>query len=186
MLKVVLFPLQVNYVNSYLIYHPQTLDAFLVDCGAFEPSLRDFIKNNRLNLKFLLLTHSHYDHVDGVPDFQKEYKVPIYSANPDYDVQIAEGQSIAFDSYEIKILETPGHTDDSVSYYLEGAVFVGDAIFAGAVGGTSHRSNFETETRNVWEKIFRLPDETIIYPGHGAASTVAIERLYNPFFDQFV
>jgi glyoxylase-like metal-dependent hydrolase (beta-lactamase superfamily II) len=130
-----------------------------------------------------LITHSHYDHVAGIKKFKQAFKVPIYSSTKDYDHQISEGDKIGIGNYEIAVFETRGHTTDGVSYYVAGSVFVGDAIFSGAVGGTTSRSQFVEETSHVWQKILSLPDDTVIYPGHGALSLVGIERVFNPFFD---
>lgn len=176
------FPLNTNYVNSFLCYDSSTKEAFLVDCGAFEEQIEAFVSENDLNLAFLLLTHSHYDHEDGVSDFRKVYQVPIYASFGQYDRKLSEGDRVQFGPSEISVLATPGHTPDSVSFYIKPFVFVGDAIFSGAVGGTAARSYFEEETRHVWQNILTLPDNTIIYPGHGAPSLVGVERLYNPFF----
>ncbi|MFQ5707958.1 MAG: hydroxyacylglutathione hydrolase family protein [bacterium] len=181
-MKVIQFPLELNYVNSFLCIEEKSNDAFLVDCGAFAASVKNYIEENALNLQYLLITHSHYDHVDGVDDFRKAFKVPIYAAASTYDRQVSEGDRIPFGDSEIAVFTTPGHIADGLSFYLKPAVFVGDAIFAGAVGGTAGRPQFEEEIAHVAQKILTLPEETVIYPGHGAPSLVAVERLYNPFF----
>ncbi|MFQ5824136.1 MAG: hydroxyacylglutathione hydrolase family protein [bacterium] len=182
-MKVIHFPLKINYVNSFLCFDEKSQEAFLVDCGAFEDQINNFIQDNNLNLKFLLITHSHYDHNEGINDFKKAFKVPIYSSTKEYDKQVSQGDKIPFGSYKIKVFETTGHTPDSVSYYIENAVFVGDAIFSGAVGGTANRPQFKEQINQVWNKILTLPEETVIYPGHGVPTLVGIERVYNPFFD---
>lgn len=181
-MKVIQFALELNYVNVFLAVDTTSKSAFLVDCGAFEQRIKEYIENHTLNLKFLLITHSHYDHVDGLKDFKKDFRVPIYSATKNYDVQISEEDQIPFENDSIRIFETPGHTPDGISFYINNAIFVGDAIFSGAVGGTSARNQFKQQRTAVWNKILTLPDNTIIYPGHGAPSMVGIERLYNPFF----
>lgn len=182
-MKVILLPLQINYVNSFLCFDEKSKEAFLVDCGAFEPQIEDFIQEHDLDLKYLLITHAHFDHVDGVKDFKKAFRVPIYSSTKQYDKRVSEGDRIPFGNYEIEVFDTTGHTADGVSYYIDRAVFVGDAIFSGAVGGTAKRSQFKEQIGHVWNKILTLPEDTVIYPGHGAASLVGIERIYNPFFD---
>lgn len=183
-MKVRKFTLDVNYVNAFLAFDKRSRSAFLVDCGAFDENIKQFILDHKLNLNFLLITHSHYDHVDGIKDFKKAFQVPIYSATNDYDHKVSEGDTIPFANTQIEVYATPGHTADGVSFYIDGAVFVGDAIFAGAVGGTSSRPAFEEETRHVRNKIFTLPDDTVIYPGHGAPTLVGVEKIYNPFFIQ--
>lgn len=184
MIKVRHFPFEkVNYVNAFLAFEEKSRDAFLIDCGAFDDSIKNFVREQKLNLKFLLITHTHYDHVDGIDDFKKAFNVPIYSFTEKYDHPISEGDKISFGNNEIEVFETPGHIADGISFYINDAVFVGDAIFAGAVGGTTSRKFFEEEITHVKNKILSLPDHTTIYPGHGAASSVGIERIYNPFFN---
>lgn len=182
-MKVMQFPLELNYVNVFLCFDENSKEAVMVDCGAFEKQIQSFIQEHDLDLKLLLLTHLHYDHIDGVKDFKKAFKVPIYSSTKQYDKQVSEGDRIPFGNHEIEVFETTGHTTDGVSYYVKGAVFVGDAIFSGAVGGTSRRAQFKEQIGNVWNKILTLPEDTMIYPGHGAPSLVGVERIYNPFFD---
>ncbi len=181
-LRVKAFPLSVNYVNAFLCYDEAAREAFLVDCGAWEPAIPAFLKDRDLHLRFLLLTHAHYDHVDGVDALQRDARVPVYSAAKRFGKVVSEGDRIPFAGVEIAVLATPGHTSDGLAFYVPPFVFVGDAIFAGAVGGTADRAHFEEETGHVWAKILSLPDDTLILPGHGAPSTVGVERLYNPFF----
>ena len=181
-MRIIHFPLATNYVNSFLCFTGSCNEAFLVDCGEFDKQIENFILENKLHLKYLLLTHTHYDHVDGVKMIKKKFDVPVYSATDKYDRQVKDGDRIPFGTNDIVVMSTPGHTSDSVSFYVDKAVFVGDAIFSGAVGGTSARSMFEEEIGHVSNKILSLPSDTAIYPGHGAPSLVGIERLYNPFF----
>jgi len=183
-MKVIQFPLdKINYVNVFLAFDESSNEAFLVDCGAFPEEIRTYIKDQNLTLKFLLVTHSHYDHIDGIDDFKKYYQVPIYAASNLYDHKVSEGDRIPFGKNHITVYETPGHIEDGVSFFIQNVVFVGDAIFAGAVGGTAGRAQFEEEIQHVKNKIFTLPDNTIIYSGHGAPSVVGVERTYNPFFN---
>jgi glyoxylase-like metal-dependent hydrolase (beta-lactamase superfamily II) len=181
-MKVVHFPLEVNYVNIFLGVDVESRKAFLVDCGAYDGRIGDYITDQELELQFLLITHSHYDHVDGIATFKQTFDVPIYSSTSNYDHRVSEGDQICFERSTIHVLQTPGHIADALSYHIDKAVFVGDAIFSGAVGGTSDRAHFEEQISHVRNKILTLPEETVIYPGHGAPSLVGIERLFNPFF----
>ncbi|MFQ5651004.1 MAG: hydroxyacylglutathione hydrolase family protein [bacterium] len=181
-MKIIQFALDLNYVNVYLTFDEATKDAFLVDCGAFTDDIHGAIKSHGLQLRFLLLTHTHYDHINGISELKKSYPVPIYAAESGYDHQVAEGDTIPFCDETMRVFETPGHTPDGVCYIIRDRVFVGDAIFSGAVGGTASRENFWQQNRAVWDKVLHLPGNTTIYPGHGAPSTVEVERLYNPFF----
>jgi len=173
---------EVNYVNLFLAYDKASRDAFLVDCGAFGPEIVKTIEKYGLNLKFLLLTHSHYDHVDGLAEFKKTFSLPIYAAEAKFGTRVTEEDTIPFAGKTIRIFATPGHTTDSLAYFVGDAVFAGDAIFSGAVGGTSDTNTFWQQNQHVRNKILSLPAETRIFCGHGAPSVVGVERLYNPFF----
>jgi len=84
---------------------------------------------------------------------------------------------------KIKVLHTPGHSPGSVTYFVEDKLFVGDLIFAGSIGRTDlPKGDYQTLINSVETKIFTLPDETIIYPGHGPETTVGMEKATNPFF----
>lgn len=182
-MKVIQFALDVNYVNVFLAFDEISKNAFLVDCGAFHSRIQETIHTHALNLEFLLITHTHYDHIDGVSNFRKAFDVPIYAFAKNYEEQVQDADRIPFGEKEIIVFETPGHISDGVSYFIDRAVFVGDAIFSGAVGGTTDRQHFEEEITQVRCKILTLPNDTVIYPGHGAPSLVGIERIYNPFFN---
>jgi glyoxylase-like metal-dependent hydrolase (beta-lactamase superfamily II) len=182
MIRVEQFVLQVNYVNAYLCYDTETREAFLVDCGEVPAALADFLQENQLELKFVLLTHTHYDHVDGLEKLRKRYPASVYANAEGYDRRVGEGDVIRFGDRVIRVFETPGHTSDGVCYSIADVVFVGDALFAGAVGGTSARPNHEQQLQAVAASLFSLPDDTIVYPGHGAPTTIGVERVYNPFF----
>lgn len=172
----------VNYVNVFLAYRRESKNAFLVDCGAFTPAMSATIERLHLRLNFLLITHPHYDHTNGIAEFRKHFDLPVYAADSQHGERVSEGETIPFDDTVIRVLDTSGHTEEGVSFWIRDAVFVGDAIFSGAVGGTGNRDAFWRQNRNVAQKILTLPEETRIFCGHGAPSVVAIERLYNPFF----
>jgi glyoxylase-like metal-dependent hydrolase (beta-lactamase superfamily II) len=102
---------------------------------------------------------------------------------PPPDVLVREGDEIAFGEGAFRVAHTPGHTPGCVSFITEGMAFVGDLIFAGSIGRTDlPGGDYETLIRSVEEKIFPLPDGTVLFPGHGPATTVGDEKRSNPFF----
>lgn len=160
-----------NY--SYVISRGQ--DAMLIDCGDAAPVVH-FLKKNNLNLKYILCTHHHWDHIDGLPELKRVYPdAPIYAPAKDrYRIPSAEhdleDQMNLLDT-EIIVIETPGHTLNHVVFYLPGlkALFSGDTLFSGGCGRL-----FEGTPAQMFaslQKLKALPDKTLIYAGHEYSET---------------
>ena len=182
--KVKRFLTSVNASNCYLCWCPQTRHGAIVDPSEFTDEMRSVIDEEGISLKAIYLTHSHYDHNAAVGELKSEFGLPIAAAAGEYpgEARASDGEILSLGNLELHVAAIPGHTGDSIAFLAEGAAFVGDALFAAAVGGTTNRRHFEQETSGVREKLFDLPPGTILYPGHGPATTVAIESAYNPFF----
>lgn len=179
------------------------------DAGAAgEPEgLYEYLAAEGLKPEAILLTHSHWDHVLGVPALVERYGIPVFSATaslqtPEGLVSCLEGGKLGVQTPErpvscledgneawgFKVIATPGHTPDSVCYYNEAEhiLFTGDTLFAGSIGRSDlPGGDYDSEIRSIMEKLIFLPGETIIYPGHGPASTIARERMENPFLEPF-
>ena len=133
--------------------------------------LYSYLEAEGLRPEAILLTHSHWDHTLWVSALVERFEIPVNPAVPWF-----------------KIIETPGHTPDSVCYYREAehVLFTGDTLFAGSIGRTDlPGGDYDAEIRSIMEKLIFLPGETDIYPGHGPASTIARERMENPFLEPF-
>jgi hydroxyacylglutathione hydrolase len=182
--KVKRFLTAVNASNCYLCWCPVTHEGAIVDPAEFTEEMRGVIKDEGINLRAIYLTHSHYDHTAAVGELIDEFGLPVVAASEEYPdaVEVSDGETLMLGNLEIKVAALPGHTEDSIAFVAEGIAFVGDALFAAAVGGTSDRRFFEQETAGVREKLLSLPPDTVLLPGHGPATTVSIERAYNPFF----
>lgn len=188
-------------VNCYLIYDRQTKRGFLVDAPAPIDEVERFIKDYDIDLAFILLTHAHFDHIGGVNFLDKPLYVHSQEAvllkddklnfssflgspfvvDKEYSL-LEEGMDLSFDSYAIEVLHTPGHTPGSVSLKLRNWLFSGDTIFFDSVGRTDiPLASSEALFRSIKEKILRLPEDTVIYPGHGPSTTVGREKRSNPF-----
>lgn len=180
------FRLNVNEVNAYVVGCEHECAAMLIDVGDFDPRIVDFIEEQGLRLASIFLTHDHYDHVDGLADALAHFDAEVHSgagkAGGAKARQAVHGDTIRVGQLEGRVLATPGHTPTSLSLAFPGMVFTGDALFAGSVGGIPSPQAAARQLSGIRTHILTLPDEYGIYPGHGPASTVAIERRHNPFF----
>ncbi|HPA44598.1 MAG TPA: MBL fold metallo-hydrolase [bacterium] len=180
------FLLDSNESNAYLVGCSETHEAILIDAGCYDRRIGGFLLQSELSLKYIFLTHDHFDHTDGIPDFldECEGEIEVIGAFPtSYGGRvIRHGDEIAVGRLRGRFLDTSGHTPDSYSLVLEERmVFVGDALFAGSIGGAVGEAR-EREIENIRRNIFTLGDHVEIYPGHGPATLVGIERQKNPFF----
>lgn len=179
--------------NGYfLILKDKGIGAF-VDPAGSAGRIIDVFKQAQVQLTYILLTHKHRDHSDALgavrkafPDAQpviheldaKEVGSAAHGAIP-----IRDGGRLPFGDASIEMRHTPGHTDGSSCFLYRGMIFTGDELFAGSIGRDfGERFGFADQLEAIREKIFSLPPETIVLPGHGPASTVAQERAHNPFF----
>ena len=179
------FLLNVNESNAFVIACEETGEALLVDAGGFDTHIEDFLREKRLRLTTVFITHDHYDHTGGLTSIIERYDVQVLSGRGGSSVKgkkIKHGDEVRIGSLTGKVLATPGHTGDSVSLVFPGMVFTGDALFSGSIGGVSSPQDGKLEVDHIRRNIFTLPDEYEIHPGHGPSSTVGIERRHNPFF----
>jgi len=196
--------------NTYLIYD-ETKEAAIIDCGASTSEewreLKEYIDFHNIQLKKVLNTHLHFDHVLG-----NHFLYETYGLKPEYNVAedsipelrlqasafrfsisyeavkaehfINENDLILFGNTTLKALLTPGHSPGSLSFYSEKGkcVFTGDALFRHDIGRSDlWGGNENTLISSIKNKLLTLPDDTIVYPGHGPASIVKEEKQYNPY-----
>ena len=193
--------------NNYLLIDEQSKEAALVDCsavvnGGVNGGVRNTLTEYGASLKYILLTHGHFDHVAGIrnnPDIKvvmhendmgilgevNQY-LPMFGMPeitiPRVDVFVKDGDVIKLGETEIKVIHTPGHTQGGVCYLVEGKLFSGDTIFREAVGRCDlEGGNFNQIVESIENKILTLPPETVIYPGHGRLTSVEWEKEHNRF-----
>jgi hydroxyacylglutathione hydrolase len=167
------FLLDVNETNCYLVACPETREAAIIDPGEPCRELEALVEEEALRPVFVVVTHDHFDHTGGVSAVVSRFGVRGRG--------VREGDSLKVGNLEFTVLETPGHTPDSISLAVRDAIFTGDALFAGSVGGTTSQENFEQEIDHIRSKILSHSRGTRLFPGHGPPSTVAIEATFNPF-----
>lgn len=199
---------------TYFYIEEGTKHGFIIDPGADGIRLADYAKEKGYVIEKILLTHGHGDHMYGAEALRKATGAPIvmhregkiYANDPSWNLSTAlcgEGISFEADEYlehgdevalttdsqfKLKMIHVPGHTTDGVAYYSEkeGLAFVGDIIFAGSVGRSDFPGGNSTTLYNeIKGKIFTLPDETVLLPGHGPQTTVLREKETNPVFNLY-
>lgn len=188
--------------NCYLVGCSQTGEGAVVDPGAEGKKIVQEINRMGLQIKYIINTHGHVDHVgaNGVVKAATGAKILLHRNDLDLyqrpmfglslvqkspplpDTYMEEGTQITLGQLTMSVTETPGHTQGGVSLVLGSAVFTGDTLFAGSIGRTDMKGgSYSQIIHSIEEKLMVFPDDTIIYPGHGPASTIGDERRYNPF-----
>ena len=180
------FLLKVNEVNAFVAACSETRDAMLIDAGDFDERIPAFVSENGLSLSKIFITHDHFDHTDATAAYAKRFNAEVISGTSPVGGCVArrvkQGDEIRLGTLTGKLFSTPGHTPVGLSLAFPGHVFTGDALFAGSVGGTSTKENYDIQIAAIRKHIFALPEDTLVHVGHGPSSTIAIEKKYNPFF----
>src|SRR5665213_3474231 len=177
-------------VNCYLIWDEVQRDAALFDTGLDAKPILDIIAAENLTLRHIFITHSHYDHVEALPQLRAAFpKARLHSGSKSapVDQRNKTAEIVHLGGLRVTHRDTPGHADDGVTYLIGNwqedaphVATVGDAIFAGSMGNGN--GAWDLATHKVREQILSLPPETLICPGHGPLTTVAEEKEHNPFF----
>ena len=189
--------------NNYLLVDEESKEAVLIDCSSMDENILIELKKQGATLKYVLLTHGHFDHIGGLNDLPKEVKVLMHKNDmewinevntylpmigmpsmeiPKIDEFIEDNQIIKLGNIEIKVIHTPGHTQGGVCFYINGHLFSGDTIFRESVGRCDlPGGNFNQIVESIEQRIFTLPSETVIHPGHGRETTVGWEKENNSY-----
>jgi glyoxylase-like metal-dependent hydrolase (beta-lactamase superfamily II) len=177
-------------VNAYLVWDPATKEAIIFDTGADCTPTLQTVKLNNLTVKLILLTHTHIDHITDLSRLRAATGASSYVSQlePTEGADtFSEGRTFQVGKLEIGTRQTSGHSVGGITYVVSGlarpVAVVGDAIFAGSMGGGG--VSYTDALGNNREKILTLPNETVLCPGHGPLTTVGEEKLHNPFFPEF-
>jgi len=194
--------------NGYVLYD-ETKECIIVDPGCFnteeENSLASFIQENDLKVVLLFNTHCHIDHILGNAFVAAKYDVALashkgeipyleagermsqmynipYKKSPPMTVFYDEGDTLTFGNTELDVFFTPGHSPASICLYIAGTLIGGDVLFDNSIGRTDlPGGDHGTLIKSIKEKLFVLPDDTVVYSGHGPETTIGKEKKYNPF-----
>lgn len=174
--------------NCYLASCEATREAVVIDPGGRSKNILRMIEQSGLTVKYIVNTHKHWDHT-GVNGVIKEATGAVLAAgvsdandinNPAVDLLLKEGDRIIFGDCSLEVIETPGHTPGCICLYTPGSVFTGDTMFHEDVGRTDLPGGDEAALRASIAKLLKLPEDTIVYPGHEEFSSIKHERTANP------
>lgn len=198
--------------NTYLLWDEQTLEAAIVDTGAWdrqeEQSLAGSIEALGLKLKYVLQTHAHFDHTFGLPFVHRAYglkpifhkdEADVYRQMPSMAARfglnmgggmpaigqlLSDGDELLLGTTAVRLIHTPGHTPGSSVFYIPdaGLLFSGDTLFRESIGRTDlPGGSYEDELDSIKNKLFCLPDDTVVLTGHGPSTTIGWEKQNNPY-----
>ena len=205
-MKVEKFVTGIISTNCYLAINEETKQAVVIDPAACPSYLMSHIKSEGLKGEAILLTHGHFDHIMGIDGFLSEFDVPVYVHEDDADAMedpvlnqsstytsgytfgkaryLRDRQTLELAGYTFQVIHTPGHTKGGCCYYVasEDVLFSGDTLFQNSVGRTDFVNSSTSDlVHSVREKLFLLPDDTIVYPGHMGETKIGHEKKYNPY-----
>lgn len=189
--------------NNYLVVDETTKDAALIDATGMSDELVKDVENLNCDVKYILLTHGHFDHITGVQELKKYFGAKVLMNEldmdwvkninlvlPQFDISpveipvidefINDGDKIKIGGLIFKVISTPGHTKGGVCYLIENVLFSGDTLFRDCVGRCDlPGGNYKDIQKSIKEKLFTLPEDTIVYPGHGAPTSIGYEKEFN-------
>ncbi|MCL2852069.1 MAG: MBL fold metallo-hydrolase [Defluviitaleaceae bacterium] len=194
-------------VNVYVIYDEASGKGAVIDPGGEAGQIIDFLRESGIKAEYILLTHGHFDHIMAVKELATHTGAPVaahaderellgdsklnfahevygtdYGVSP--DMLLKDGDTLKVGGTSVRVIATPGHTKGGVCYYIEddGTLFSGDTLFHESIGRTDFPGgNFGTLEASIQRKLYTLPDDTLVYPGHMRMTTIEHERKNNPY-----
>lgn len=193
--------------NTYLAVDEKTNEGFIVDPGGYNKVLTKEVRDNDVNIKYIILTHGHSDHICGVNEHKAEFpdaKIVAYKdeeamlENPNLnqspgfgvpystkaDILVSDGDELKVGDVTLKFIHTPGHTEGGMCIYVKEAkaLFSGDTLFRQSIGRTDFPGGSYKEIMDsIRKKLFLLPDDTNVFPGHMETTSIGFEKENNPF-----
>lgn len=207
--KIYSIPVGEYQANCYIVSVNER--ALIVDPGDEAGKIIQYLETKRLKPEAILMTHGHFDHIGALKEVQAKYEVPVYAHKDEEEYFTNSGYNLSFKSgrtpieihdlsafifmnedetiqlldQQIDIRHVPGHSLGSIAFYFKeaGVVLSGDALFKGSIGRTDLiHGNYDQLILSIKAKLFTLPDDTVVYSGHGAATVIGDEKQTNPFF----
>jgi len=198
-------PLGIYQANCYVITDEATGFAAVLDPGGDFEELKQYLEANKLQVKYIILTHAHGDHIGALPELKEYSGAPICVHSQDNEMlkdsrknltsvmgykrvemegdMLLEGREVLeLGNTKLEVIHTPGHTKGGICIHTENELFSGDTIFAHSIGRTDlEGGSYDEIINSIINKLMVLPDDTVIHPGHGGPTTVKEERDNNPF-----
>lgn len=183
-IKIETIPVGSLGTNCYLVYDEETKQAAIIDPGDEAEKILALVKDRQVTVKLIIHTHGHWDHTGASEALRRVTKAKMLIHQGDADLAgftpeafLHDGETIFIGLFDLKVLHTPGHTPGGITLVGKGFAFTGDTLFNNGVGRSDFTGGNETALwKSIREKLFALPPETIIYPGHGAVSTIGSEK----------
>ncbi len=205
-MKIVNIPTGMLQANTYLVCDETSRLGFIVDLGGYSKELKNIIEKNDIQIQYIVLTHGHGDHIGGVQEHLKDFpdaKVVCSRAeekmllDPELneahhfglekvsfkpDILVDDGDTLTVGNMTMKFIMTPGHTEGGMCILIDDVLFSGDTLFCRSIGRTDLAGgDFRTIMESIKKKLFLLPDETQVLPGHMGPTTIGFEKENNPF-----
>lgn len=207
-MKILAYPNGIFGATTYLVYDEKTLEGLIIDCTSSIEEIEKEAKKQNIKLKYILITHGHFDHVYCVAKMKEKFPSALVMMNKDdmpllnqvpmqcsmagmdeIKVPCIDGlldensKNLTLGDKEIKIIHTKGHSKGGVCYLIDNVLFSGDTLFKGSIGRCDlFGGDYKEIEDSIKNKLFILDENIIVYPGHGEKTTIGYEKKYNPYF----
>ncbi len=191
--------------NCFIVWDGKTREGVIIDPGEEAERILEIVRERELNIKYILATHCHFDHIAGVPGLKRELDAEFLAHEEDisfieesqaaagrwgFEIEqcpmpdnfVRDGDVLEMGDMKITVIHLPGHSPGGVGYLCGDVLFSGDTLFQGSIGRTDFRmGSLETLTRTIRERLYTMPDDIMVMTGHGPSTTIGIEKASNMF-----